>query len=384
MRFFASNINNTWIGTIPEPTKPVKILESGIDYDPKSFFTYHIYKASDYSEYITGLDKDYLCLFSSDHDPEGTYWATFTNKDWSDWQVKGKCFNVNASNESPTINIINGKLHFYEHPVTMPQQTDLHVAEIKPISLTNININSNWTFYNNPLGLHTLANGNQLDGVDESHTGYMSHLSENPDGVNWTNYRTGNVFKYRCSHQAVITAGAELNRPRLSYTTDGITFERGENLFPLVLFPNNIYRSTRINEHTVNTPSYKWSKIYDYNVVNGPPSVNIPKGVAPGTSDRARVVLVQDHSGIGYENTGGRRFLRYAWQDTYQVEYRNFLTHVYDDDPYTIHFYLVNHREVKGDVYYATWDIHFLYTATPEQIERLGDDILNYIPMEDL
>lgn len=387
MKLYSSNIkqetdSDDWDGIIPEPSIPIKILEHYVDYPTDSLFYHKIYLASDFSDYITGLDKTYLCVYSSDHDVEGSYWATFSEKDWSDWEVKGRMFLYDSSTETPVLQIINGKLHLYVHPVNSPQQTDLWIANAKPISLDYVNQNSNWQKYDNPLGLHTLANGNQIEGVDESHTGYMGQLATRSEGDGlWTNPRTGNRFIYRCGHGAVTTSGA-LNRSRVSYSNDGITFERGESNFPKHEYENNQYRSysTQVvdNVYFENPetyfPRYSYNSNYNYGFGSGGPNSNIPRGTATTTEDRARVHVIQSFAD-GYEN--GRRWLRYAWQDTADIEYRNYLMKIYPDDPNTAHFYLVNHRD-NGDVYYATWDITFLAHATPDEIERAGNDVLDY------
>lgn len=386
MRMFISSLCSSgkeWDGIIPEPSIPVKILEHFVDYPTDSLFYHRIYKSSDFSDYIIGLDKEWLCIYSSDHDIQGSYWATFSNKDWSDWEMKGRMFSFNTSTETPVLQIIDEKLHLYVHPSAMPQQTDLWIAEAKPISLTSVNLNDNWVLYDNPLGLLTAANGNQLEGLDESHTGYMGELVTRSDGDGlWTNPRTDNRFIYRCSHQAVADAGAALNRSRVSYSNDGINFERGESNWPAWEYSNNQYRSYRtqsldnvyFENPETHFPSYTYNDNYDYLLLSGSPNSNIPIGTAPTTEDRVRVHIIQNFAD-GYEN--GRRWLRYAWQDSADVEYRNYLMKIYDDDPYTAHFYLVNHRD-NGDVYHITWDITFLSFATPDEIARVGNDVLNY------
>ncbi len=228
--------SNGYDGTIPDASAFNIALIGGLDSDSDTFmWLIKPYLATDYPE-ISGVTKKYFWIYSSHHGNYGSSWGQSDNLDLSDFEEMGKMDMSGNSDESPTLFRVpaaesyngNEMLAIMYHPNTMPQQSRMYVninTGVGSLSLTSIHTNGDWTYVNTLsgtgyatdkiLGLHTIANGNQLGGFDETHTGYLV-------------IRKRGVNNYEARHGAV-RVGVPLNIDRYSYSTDGYNWTRGDD-----------------------------------------------------------------------------------------------------------------------------------------------------------
>lgn len=238
MKLFISSLTSevSQSDTPPQISGLTLELTGGADSASDTFLWFiRYYLASDFPE-ISGVTKNYFWIYCSHHANYGSSWGQSDNLDLSDFEEMGAMNLAGNSGESPTLYRVpasesyNGieMLGIMYHPSDLPQQSRLYVnnnTADNSLSLTNVDGNGDWTYVNDLvgagyatdkiLGLHTLANGNQIGGLDETHTGYAA-------------IRKRGVNDYEARHSAV-SVDVPLVIYRYSYSSDGKNWVRGED-----------------------------------------------------------------------------------------------------------------------------------------------------------
>lgn len=218
MRIFMQSLPSEQIDYTPVPipdiSTPVLVLDE-TDITEVSFYYFETYLSADFPM-ITGLTKKYFFVWSGDHATLGSYWGEGNNLDCTDFVEKGKCFDngiSGASTETPQLYVIGSKCFFYFHNFggDTYQQTQLYTTTGG--SLTDIDSNGDWVDEGRVLEMYRADLGNQINGIDETHTGYLT-MNLLPDGT------------YQAVHLAVDASGVPAGLLRWSYSTDGITWVR--------------------------------------------------------------------------------------------------------------------------------------------------------------
>lgn len=174
--------------TIPDITIPILRIQTRKTVAPfYSFMWFNVFKALEFPE-ITGITKNYIFLYCSDHESDdpsaGSFWGQGNNLDLTDIEFGGKIINGTESPETPYMfRTQNGDIGVGWHPNPTPQSTYLTTLNGSG-SLTNI-VNDDGT---NP-GTNWTSHGVVLDPDevpifelgDNTHTGYATFkkLSEN-------------------------------------------------------------------------------------------------------------------------------------------------------------------------------------------------------------
>ena len=301
-------------GVIPDMSSATLVISANTDLAAQSIYWFQVYRTSDFP-LLTGITKDYFALYSTDHQIWGAYWGQFDNLDLSDFTEMGKCFTTASSQETPRIYTIGSNLCFFEHHgVGATQQTFLWTSTGG--SLTNMDTNGSWTNRGNVFGLHTAALGNQLRGVDESHTGYAVLYKTSP--TVWTAYH-------------LVVGGSPTSVVmRMSTSTDGINWTRGDDINLEVAGAEN-YLSQFWN-YIIELPS----GTYGF----GQGRVITPEG--DNTNRQIAYNLASD-----FKSGTLNRFL--SATEMRRVDYFR--------DGNTLHVYYSDQREEPNNLYHATIDI---------------------------
>lgn len=220
MRLFLNSLSQSESpGPVPVPeVNPVLKLTGGIDTPINSLSWFNPYLASDFPEFRE-VTKTYFFFYSTDHENDGSRWGEGDNLDLSDFQDGGRMLSLYTSSETPFLQRVGDNVCVYYHPTGEPQETNVNwTPGGGSVDLTDMDRISTWTLVFDTLGLYTAANGNQIGGKDETHTGYtiMQNLPINYEGNDYT-------------HRAQHLAGGNnyaTSFHRFSYTNDGINFVR--------------------------------------------------------------------------------------------------------------------------------------------------------------
>jgi hypothetical protein len=311
---------------IPDLGTPVEKLDSSVDMTSDSAMWFYPYKASEFPE-ITGVTKKYFFIWSTDHATKGTYWGEGDDLELSDFIEKGRCFTTNDSTETPILYRIGSILFLSVHPSNIPQQTD--VWSTSGGSLTSINTNGSWTKHDNALGLYTLANGNQINGEDETHTGYMI----------WNtiqNTLDGTTYQYEGQH---LGGGTNFDNSfsRYSYTNDGINWVREDRY--------NIDK--RLQPEYLN--EMRGHYIVRRGVIYAFQRFTRDSRIDPSNYDTKLIGFCKFDS--NYRNP---EFIKYLTD----FECSDFSAYIDSEDSNTVHIYITNPRfSTPTKVYHATMDI---------------------------